>query len=129
MRLLIDTNIFVPLADARLDRLPRHARSAITDEDNIIAISVASLWEAAIKVRLGKLPLLCPIDDWADLLGSLRIGIREVSLAHVSWELSPIPETKDPFDRLLLAVCAVENMRLVTMDQTLLEHPLAYKEE
>lgn len=125
MRLLIDTNIFVPLADARPEKLPGFIRAALEDETNSVSISVASLWEAAIKVRLGKLPLLRSIEDWSELLDSLGVSIYGVRLAHVTWEVSPLPDTKDPFDRLLLAVCAVENLKLVTLDDDLKDHPLA----
>jgi PIN domain nuclease of toxin-antitoxin system len=38
----------------------------------------------------------------------------------------PLPETKDPLDRLLLAICAVEGRRLVTTDQRLEGHRLVY---
>ena len=43
-------------------------------------------------------------------------------------ELDPEPPTRDPFDRLLLAQCAVDNLRLVTVDRALAGHPLAWRE-
>ena len=39
--------------------------------------------------------------------------------------VDPDPETKDPFDRMLLAQCAVENLALMTFDGALKGHPLA----
>jgi PIN domain nuclease of toxin-antitoxin system len=47
---------------------------------------------------------------------------------HVLAELDPEPATRDPFDRLLLAQCEVEGMRLVTVDTALSVHPLAWRE-
>jgi PIN domain nuclease of toxin-antitoxin system len=42
-------------------------------------------------------------------------------------QLSAKAGTSDPFDRLLLAQCQVENLKLVTVDRALLGHPLALK--
>jgi PIN domain nuclease of toxin-antitoxin system len=44
----------------------------------------------------------------------------------VRW-VDPEPPTRDPFDRLLLAQCAVEDMRLITLDRALARHPLAWR--
>jgi hypothetical protein len=45
---------------------------------------------------------------------------------HVLARVEPPPATRDPFDRLLLARCALEGMRLVTIDRALVDHPAAY---
>ncbi len=44
---------------------------------------------------------------------------------HAIAEVLPEPATRDPFDRLLLAQCLVEGLRLVTVDRALVGHPLA----
>jgi PIN domain nuclease of toxin-antitoxin system len=46
---------------------------------------------------------------------------------HVLATVEPEPATRDPFDRLLLGQCQVENMRLVTLDRALSSHPLAWR--
>jgi PIN domain nuclease of toxin-antitoxin system len=43
------------------------------------------------------------------------------------WCSDPEPETRDPFDRLLLAQCRVEDLQLATVDRSLTGHRLALK--
>jgi PIN domain nuclease of toxin-antitoxin system len=55
-------------------------------------------------------------------MGIARVPIGE---RHVLAELQDQPETRDPFDRLLLAQCQIEGLRLVTLDRALVAHALA----
>jgi PIN domain nuclease of toxin-antitoxin system len=120
VRLLLDTHIALDLlAPERVAREPWTAAS--------LFISVASLWELAIKVRQGKLNLHFDLADLEDRLGRLGVPVLPISTAHAVAEVDPWPVTKDPFDRLLLAVCSVEGLRLVTRDRLLLGHPLAWR--
>jgi PIN domain nuclease of toxin-antitoxin system len=92
----------------------------------LIHVSVASLWEIAIKVRLAKLETAVAVsrlEEWLSAAGWMGIPI---TIAHVTAEVSPWPDTNDPFDRLLLAVCQVEGLELVTRDRRLVGHPLAW---
>jgi PIN domain nuclease of toxin-antitoxin system len=63
MDLLLDTNVLLPLAEEDDAVLPQAMREAMRDHENNLFVSTASLWEMAIKHRLGKLPLPCPIDE------------------------------------------------------------------
>jgi len=126
MRLLLDTHVLLGLADHGLTSIPREARSALNQPGNRVFHSVASLWETAIKHRLGKLPLPCPIVEWPAVLQQLGIEALNVVTEHVIAEIDPWPDTKDPFDRLLLAVAQVEGMKLLTLDDRLRAHPLAW---
>ncbi len=93
----------------------------------LIHVSVASLWEIAIKARQGKLATPAPVASLEARLGSLGWTVIPVHASHAVAEVSPWPDTQDPFDRLLLAVCHVEGLRLVTRDGKLVDHPLAWK--
>lgn len=93
-----------------------------------LTASVASLWEIAIKWRLGKLPIKRPPSTLPDALSRGRIGLLNIDHRHALAELDPEPATRDPFDRLLLAQCQIEGMRLVTIDRVLAAHPLAWRE-
>jgi len=50
-----------------------------------------------------------------------------VEAEHVIVATYPEPESRDPFDRLLLAQCQVENLKLLTLDRALLKHPLVLR--
>jgi PIN domain nuclease of toxin-antitoxin system len=124
---LLDTSIVIPLVEERTSLLPRDASEALKSTGNTLHVSVASLWEIAIKSRLGKLPLKNPLSRLPDVLFLAGIDIISIRVPHVIAELDPIPSTRDPFDRMLLTQCQVEGMRLVTRDKALAVHPLAWR--
>ena len=115
MRLLLDTHIFLWLtADSPL--LNSHARSLIVDASSVYVSSV-TIWEAAIKTRIGKLTvdlddLLLEIEKCCfqelPVLGRHAAGVARLPLLHA-----------DPFDRLLVAQAISETMRLMTADAQL----------
>lgn len=127
MTLLLDTNILVPLIDGTGRNLPSHIVDAIRDEDAGLSASIVSIWEVAIKHRLGKLALPCPLADWPAALETLNIRVMTIRTAHVIQPVEPPLAARDPFDRLLMAICAAEGLRLVTTDEALMRHPLALR--
>jgi PIN domain nuclease of toxin-antitoxin system len=115
MRILLDTHIYLWwLEDS--PQLSQTARTMISEAETVY-ISSATLWEAVIKIGLGKLEA-----DPAKLV----TGIRESG-----FEPLPIPPEhtlalpglanhhKDPFDRILIAQAISEPLRLITMDGVL----------
>jgi len=127
VRLLLDTNIVIPLLEEEAGSLPSNLSKALDASTNTTHASVASLWEIAIKSRLGKLPLKTPLQHIPEVLFLAGIDIIAIRVPHVLAELDTLPDTRDPFDRLLLAQCRVEQMRLVTLDAKLIAHPLAWR--
>ena len=78
-------------------------------------VSAASVWEIATKLRLGKLPAgAVYVDDFEEMFADqdfkeLPITVRHAKVAG----LLPGPH-QDPFDRLLIAQTALENLVLVS---------------
>ena len=119
MTFLLDTHalLFWLYEDRRLSSV---ARGVIGDPSNRILISSASAWEIATKHRLGKLrgadTLVRDIGEWV-----ARAGFEElpITIAHAQraggW---PQPH-RDPFDRMLAAQSAEEQVPLVTSDAAL----------
>ena len=106
-------------------RLSVRTRDLLEDPGNECYVSAASTWEIAIKAGLGTSPAGVDLGDLeASILAS---GFRPlpVTLAHsLALDGSELPHG-DPFDRLLLAQCHVETLRLLTADRMLLASPLA----
>ena len=127
MKLLIDTHFVILLADDRIEQSARPNRDIILHESSEVFVSVASLWEVEIKLRIGKLPLKNPVRNWPGMLENAGARFLSVELQHVVADIGPVPETNDPFDRLLLSTCAAEKFRLVTVDRALVDHPLAWR--
>jgi PIN domain nuclease of toxin-antitoxin system len=127
MRLLLDTNILIALTPQQYPTLASRIDTAIRSPDNTLFVSVASLWEVAIKTRVGRLDTGFSPVEFAMFVDDLPLTLLSIGRDHVLAELDPEPETRDPFDRLLLAQCQVEGLRLVTRDRVLGAHPLAWR--
>jgi PIN domain nuclease of toxin-antitoxin system len=125
MRFLLDTHVLLALIGDGAARLPAAVTTLLMEGGGEHHLSAASLWESAIKCRLGKLRLTLDLAGLPELLDGL--GVRSVAIdeRHARATVEPEPMTRDPFDRMLLAQCQVEGMRLVTVDRALISHPLA----
>jgi PIN domain nuclease of toxin-antitoxin system len=126
VRLLLDTQVLIALIDQRPDRLGGRIEAALLAPESAFSASVASLWEIALKLRLGKLALNVQIGLLPELIAAMRFDLLPIHARHVLANAELEPPTRDPFDRLLLAQCAVEDLRLVTIDRALVNHPLAF---
>ena len=113
MRLLLDTHILVAFARIELSAIDGKARAAIAEPRNTSFVSAASLGEIAIKTRIGKLDPMRPLEDLAGYFEAIGFVHLAVDHRHAVAAVDPVPATRDPFDRLLLAQCAVEGLRLV----------------
>jgi PIN domain nuclease of toxin-antitoxin system len=124
--ILLDSHILLNALGLADIKLAPEMHREMTNRENVY-VSVASIWELAIKYRLGKLGLSIPPQFLADLLERLNIEVLPVHARHVVADVGSEPATKDPFDRLLLGVCAAEGMKLLTVDRELVNHPLAWR--
>jgi len=125
MRLLLDTHVFLALIGPGAGSLPAAVAALLRDGGSEHHLSAASLWEIAIKSRLGKLKLAHELGALPELLHDLGIKIIAIDDRLALASVEPEPMTRDPFDRMLLAQCQVEGLRLVTIDRALVSHPLA----
>ncbi len=118
MRVLLDTHAL--LYFIRGDpALSSYARQVIESRDNECVLSVASLWEMAIKCSLGKLTLAMP---FTELVSDHVVG-NDMVLLHVAPEhldlITKLPfHHKDPFDRLIIAQGLVEDIPILSNDKT-----------
>lgn len=115
MRVLLDTHVFLwAVGDSR--KLRAEARSRIRAAEAVF-VSAASIWEIAIKAKLGKLDA-----DPDELAGAIEgSGFAELPVRAVhAARLSRLPSHhQDPFDRLLIAQAMTEPLILLTADRTL----------
>ncbi|MBW8754800.1 MAG: type II toxin-antitoxin system VapC family toxin [Sphingomonadales bacterium] len=123
---LLDTNILVAIINRTFERLPGRIRQLLEGPDFEPIVSVVSPWEIAIKYAVGKLELDQPIAELRASLADYGCTLLPMTVEHALEVAHPEPATKDPFDRLLLAVCACEGMKLVTTDTRLAGHRLVW---
>ncbi len=128
MRLLLDSNIIVPMTRRETHGLGAKINLLLASPANDIFASAASLWEIAIKTRLRKLDPKIPLTDIPAYLAVGRVLILPIDQKHAVEDFVVPVATRDPFDRMLLAQCQVENLMLVTTDRILATHHLAWRE-
>lgn len=116
VKLLLDTHalLFWLYEPARLGNA---ARLAMTDRSNQVYWSVASSWEVAFKVGLGKLTLDGPVASVIpDELHRNAFTLLPIDHAH-ALGVANLPKLHgDPFDRLLVAQALAENLTLISQD-------------
>lgn len=118
MLLLLDTHAFLWwIADD--PALGSKARKAIADSHNIVFVSAATAWEIATKRESGKLEAPGDIAGWIRQGGFVEVAI-ETEHAVLSAELPK--HHRDPFDRLLVAQAAIEELTLVTADAEIVKY-------
>jgi PIN domain nuclease of toxin-antitoxin system len=115
MNVLIDTHAFLWYIQAN-DRLSQNAAAILEDTDNKLYFSVASLWEIAIKLGLGKLKLDNPFHELEALLARLSIEILPIAFADTETYLSLPLHHRDPFDRILIAQAINHSLSIITAD-------------
>ncbi len=124
MRLLLDTHALIWFynTDPQISVI---ALTSIQAPGTINLVSVASLWEIAIKVAKGKLSLSEPFHDLVQhAVHDNGFQLVPIGLDHIERLLSLPVHHKDPFDRILVAQALVENVPLVTCDQDILRYPI-----
>ncbi|MCU0542889.1 MAG: type II toxin-antitoxin system VapC family toxin [Oscillatoriaceae cyanobacterium Prado104] len=116
MRLLLDTHtlIWFFAGDSQLSSI---ARILIEDEDNNKLVSVASIWEMAIKNSKGSLTFDLPFQAYIDQKLSLEdFNLLNIDLDHLNAIVTMPFHHKDPFDRLLIAQAMVERIPILSKD-------------
>jgi PIN domain nuclease of toxin-antitoxin system len=116
VNLLLDTHAVLWFADDS-PQMPEPLKALIEQDDCLKYVSIASVWEIAIKVSTGKLTLSAPIEEFIPALfrrnGFLLLPVR---VEH-ALRIASLPfHHKDPFDRLLIAQSLVEKMPIASIE-------------
>ena len=112
MRILVDTHIFI-WCDRRPDAVTPTLLAALRDPRNDVFVSVASVWEIAIKRATRKLEFATPIVHAVEAVGFELLTITAPHAEHAG----ALPRHHgDPFDRLLIAQAMLEGLVLATHD-------------
>jgi PIN domain nuclease of toxin-antitoxin system len=124
MRVLLDTHILIwfvldsPQLSVRVKRL-------IEDENNEKLLSIASIWEMAIKQNTGKLSFGLPFKEFVEQ----QLNINSIDLLHINLDhidvISTLPQHhRDPFDRLIIAQAIVEDIPILSIDGAFDAYPI-----
>ena len=120
MILLLDTHTFL-WAVTDDQRLSPRARKMMSDEQNELWLSIASIWELALKIDSGKLKVLAAGEKLSRFIlthaASLKVNTIPIELEHISAVPLLPKHHPDPFDRLLVAQAMHYSIPILTTDR------------
>jgi PIN domain nuclease of toxin-antitoxin system len=112
MKFLLDTHtllwtVFEP------DKLSAEAQEIIVDQNNIIGVSLVSLWEISIKRNIGRLDIP---KDFFEMVTTGGFEMLPLTIAQIEqYQKLPLHH-RDPFDRMLVVQARQQKLVLITRD-------------
>lgn len=116
MNYLLDTHVLIWFLNG--DKLlSNKARKAIESENAINFVSIASLWEIAIKLSLGRLDINFPFEAISKELEKNNFQLLPITFSD-TLTLSNLPlHHKDPFDRMIICQAITNDFTLISKDK------------
>lgn len=115
MPYLLDTHAFLWFVGGSA-QLPKKVIAKIENIDEPCFISIASFWEIAIKVQIGKLDISIEFGELFRLAEENQIEILDINQNHLLQLLATELHYNDPFDRIIIAQAISEKLTLVSRD-------------
>ena len=123
MDLLLDTHSLIWFLNGD-EKLSDKAKFAIEDPKNSKIVSIASIWEIAIKISLGKFKFPKGFKHFLDMVEDNGFEILPKTFEH-ALELSSLEFIhRDPFDRLLISQCIADKLIIVTKDNNIKKYKI-----
>jgi PIN domain nuclease of toxin-antitoxin system len=123
MKLLIDTHILIWYVAGNPSLKPTMT-DLLEATENDLSISVASLWEIAIKVGKGKLDLGIEFHELEGILDRLNIQILPILFGALNVQRTLPFHHTDPFDRLIISQAINQNLVLMSADSAFRNYPV-----
>jgi PIN domain nuclease of toxin-antitoxin system len=121
MDILLDTHAAVWFFEDD-KRLSKSAAEAIYNLENMIYVSIASLWEIGIKISAGKLDFDGGIDGFIEAVYKNEFELLGISPEHIK-KVTALPFIhRDPFDRIIIAQSMVEDITIMTVDENIVKY-------
>lgn len=116
MRLLLDTHTFIWFMNGD-DLLPKTIITDIQNTENECFISIASIWEIAIKISLNKLELKSSFNHISKILSDNEIEVLPIKFDEIQ-KLIQLPfHHRDPFDRIIVCQAIHMNLTILSKDE------------
>lgn len=124
MRVLLDTHAFLWWINEDT-RMSERTTEIFSDGDNELLFSAASSWEMAIKIGLGKLRVSGEFGSYLSrCLAENAMEVLPVSFAHTVGVARLPHHHRDPFDRILVAQALIEEIPIVSADDSISRYPV-----
>ena len=125
MKYLLDTHVVLWLAE-NSPLLSEKAKTVILDESTEKYVSIASVWEIAIKLGNRKLQLDGGLPEFFRMIDDNGFVTLPVERKYLQLIPDLSEHHKDPFDRLLIATAITEDMTLITIDENIQKYDLLW---
>ncbi|MCL2358066.1 MAG: type II toxin-antitoxin system VapC family toxin [Defluviitaleaceae bacterium] len=126
MKYLLDTHAFLWYFWDSAE-LSACASNIIEDGNVQKYISIASLWEFAIKYSMRKLSFDGGVTHLWEMLSQNGFVILPITRSHLELLISELPfHHRDPFDRLIIATAKAEDLTIVTIDENIQKYDVPW---
>jgi len=99
------------------EKISTKSKNIISDPKNRCFISIASLWEMATKIKIGKLNLSFELKYLATYLSENNIEVLPIAFEHILGTLNFEDHHRNPFDRIILAQAKSERLAIISKDE------------
>lgn len=120
--MLIDTHTLLWFLNNE-SKLPPSVRQQIENTE-FVFVSIASIWEIAIKVNIGKLTLLSPMETIQLNMVALNIQELPISFEDAKCYVNLPLHHRDPFDRILIAQAISHSLPIASADVAFDAYPI-----
>jgi len=125
MDYIIDTHVLL-WAMFEPKKLSKLSQNILINRDMRKFISMSSMWEAAVKNRIGKLPLPMGISEVFNRAEHINIGLINISRQHIEiFNTLPLLH-RDPFDGIIIATAMLEKMTIITADENIQKYDIPW---
>jgi len=121
MRLMLDTHTLIWFLNGD-PKLSQKARHAIENPDNLKIVSIASIWEIAIKISLNKFRFSKGFKSFLELIENNGFAVLPITFEHALTVSNLEFIHRDPFDRLLISQCITDNLKIVSKDKNIAKY-------
>jgi PIN domain nuclease of toxin-antitoxin system len=116
MDLLVDTHAVIWFITED-QKLPGKTKQIIENIDNNCFVSIASIWEIAIKHSLGRLDLNTDLKRIFQIIENSGFELLPITVAQILINAGLKYHHSDPFDRIIIAQAICENLQIVSKDE------------
>lgn len=118
MRVLLDTHAFLWIAGDWKQVRPA-ARRVLENQRTLLFLSVASIWEVAIKAAIGRLELPAEPSVYVPRrIADFHIAVVDITRDHALAVYALPKHHSDPFDRMIVAQAQLEDLTVATREPT-----------
>jgi len=123
MDIILDTQTFIWFCEGD-EKLPNKVKDIISNKENNIKVSIASLWEMTIKMSIEKLVLSFNITEIMNLVFENGFKVLPIEAKHLISLFGLKYFHRDPFDRMIIAQSISENIPVISSDGVFKEYPV-----